>query len=39
MTDERSIGVARAAGDPGGLSKDTRALLLYDANRKSAVVA
>jgi TM2 domain-containing membrane protein YozV len=37
MSDERSIGIAQAAQGP--LSKDTRTLLLYDANRKSAVVA
>jgi TM2 domain-containing membrane protein YozV len=39
MTDERSVGIARAAMEQGGLSKDARALLLYDANRKSAVIA
>ena len=37
MSDERSIGIAQAAQAP--LSKDTRTLLLYDANRKSAVIA
>ena len=37
MSDERSIGVAQAAQGP--MSRDTRTLLLYDANRKSAVIA
>src|ERR1700684_4344819 len=39
MSDERSIGIAQAAQQQGPLSKDTRTLLLYDANRKSAVIA
>jgi TM2 domain-containing membrane protein YozV len=39
MTDERSIGIAQASQEQGGLSKDTRTLLLYDANRKSALIA
>jgi TM2 domain-containing membrane protein YozV len=38
MSDERSIGIAQAT-QQGPLSKDTRTLLLYDANRKSAVIA
>jgi TM2 domain-containing membrane protein YozV len=37
MSDERSIGVAQAGQGP--MSKDARTLLLYDANRKSAVIA
>jgi TM2 domain-containing membrane protein YozV len=37
MSEERSIGIAGAAQP--GLSKDARALMLYDANRKSALVA
>jgi TM2 domain-containing membrane protein YozV len=39
MSDERSIGIAKAAQQQGPLSKDARTLLLYDANRKSAVIA
>ena len=39
MSDERSIGIAQAARQQGPMSKDTRTLLLYDANRKSAVIA
>jgi TM2 domain-containing membrane protein YozV len=39
MSDERSIGIAQAAQSQGPLSKDARTLLLYDANRKSAVIA
>ena len=39
MSDERSIGIAQAVQQQGPLSTDTRALLLYDANRKSAVIA
>ena len=39
MSDERSIGIVQAAQQQGPLSKDTRTLLLYDANRKSAVIA
>jgi TM2 domain-containing membrane protein YozV len=36
MADERSLG---SAGVPGGLSKDARALMLYDANKKNVLVA
>jgi len=39
MSDERSIGIVQAAQQQGPLSKDARTLLLYDANRKSAVIA
>ena len=39
MSDERSVGIAQAALHQGPLSKDARTLLLYDANRKSAVIA
>ena len=39
MCDERSIGISQAAHSQGPLSKDARTLLLYDANRKSAVIA
>ena len=39
MSDERSIGIAQAVQQQGPLSTDTRTLLLYDANRKSAVIA
>jgi TM2 domain-containing membrane protein YozV len=39
MSDERSVGIAQAGQPQSGLSKDTRTLLLYDANRKSAVIA
>jgi len=39
MSDERSVGAAHAAQQQGPLSQDARTLLLYDANRKSAVVA
>ena len=39
MSDERSVGVSQAALQQGPLSKDARTLLLYDANRKSAVIA
>ena len=39
MSDERSVGIAQAALQQGPLSKDARTLLLYDANRKSAVIA
>jgi len=39
MTEERSFGIAHAAERQGNLSSDARALLLYDANRKSALVA
>lgn len=38
MSDEHSAGIGRNA-QRGGLSQDTRALMLYDANRKSAFVA
>ena len=38
MSDERSIGIRRRAAQ-GPLSRDARTLLLYDANRKSAVIA
>jgi TM2 domain-containing membrane protein YozV len=39
MTDERSVGVPPAIQPQGGLSNETRALMLYVANKKSAVVA
>ena len=39
MSDERSIGITQAAQQQGPLSKDARTLLLYDANRKSALIA
>jgi TM2 domain-containing membrane protein YozV len=39
MSDERSVGISQAALQHGPLSKDARTLLLYDANRKSAVIA
>jgi TM2 domain-containing membrane protein YozV len=38
MSDERSIGISQAA-QQGPMSKDARTLLLYDANRKSALIA
>ena len=41
MSDERSYGISQATGQQpgGGLSRDARVMMLYDANRKSAVVA
>ena len=38
MTDERSSGQGQSQ-QQGGLSRDTRALMLYDANKKSVLVA
>jgi TM2 domain-containing membrane protein YozV len=38
MSDERSIGISPAA-QQGPMSKDARTMLLYDANRKSALIA
>jgi len=40
MTDERGAGIGRTPPPMHeGLSKDTRALMLYEANSKSALVA
>jgi TM2 domain-containing membrane protein YozV len=39
MSDERSVGISQAGLQQGPLSKDARTQLLYDANRKSAVIA
>jgi TM2 domain-containing membrane protein YozV len=39
MSDDRFAGMDQAIQQKDGLSKDTRALMLYDANRKSALIA
>jgi TM2 domain-containing membrane protein YozV len=39
MTNEQSVGTGRPTEQRSGLSTDMRALMLYDANKKSAAVA
>ena len=39
MADELPVGMRHTIQQQGGLSNDTRALLLFEANKKTAVVA
>jgi TM2 domain-containing membrane protein YozV len=39
MQSELPIGMKPIASQPGGLSNDTRAMMLFEANKKTAVVA
>jgi TM2 domain-containing membrane protein YozV len=39
MASEIPSGMRQTTGQPGGLSNDTRALMLFEANKKTALVA
>ena len=39
MSDERPLGITPPTAQQGGLSKDARALMLYDVNKKNVLVA